>query len=157
MTVKTGFAITLLLTFPVASAALAAELPDSDDVQPQQLLVVPEYSEGVVFDHDRNGYISHGKTITKFSLDGKHKTWAETGAPNGHKILADGTHLVCDRSHKAVLRLSPDGELLGAAADNFDGKPLLGPNDLTLDAANGGFYFTDPEGSDLENRDRKST
>ena len=25
-----------------------------------------------------------------------------------------------------------------------DGKPLRGPNDLTLDTPNGGFYFTDP-------------
>jgi gluconolactonase len=31
-----------------------------------------------------------------------------------------------------------------------DGKPLRAPNDLTLDP-NGGFYFTDPGGSSLEN------
>src|SRR6202035_782581 len=32
-----------------------------------------------------------------------------------------------------------------------DGKPLRGPNDLTLDPQ-GGFYFTDPGGSDEKNR-----
>ena len=35
----------------------------------------------------------------------KSDTWAETGAPNGHKILADGTHLICDASQHAVLHL----------------------------------------------------
>src|SRR5439155_10482459 len=30
------------------------------------------------------------------------------------------------------------------------GKPLRGPNDLTLDVKNGGFYFTDPGGSDAK-------
>jgi gluconolactonase len=122
------------------------------DVQPVRLVTLPAYTEGVVFDRDGNGYCSHDRTVTRFTLDGTHETWAETGGPNGHKILADGTHLLCDRSHKAVLRLSPDGKLLAAAAAKaFDGKPLQGPNDLTLDPRNGGFYFTDPEHSSLEN------
>jgi len=121
------------------------------DVKPVRLLTLPAYTEGVVFDRDGNGYCSHGKTVTRFTLDGKHEAWAETGGPNGHKILANGTHLLCDRSHLAVLRLSGEGKLLGTAATAFDGKPLQGPNDLTLDPQNGGFYFTDPEHSTPEN------
>jgi gluconolactonase len=105
----------------------------------------------VVFDHDGNGYVSHGKVIERFSLDGKHAVWAETGAPNGHKVLADGTHLVCDASRHAVLRLSADGKLLEPASKECDGKPLRGPNDLCLDTANGGFYFTDPGDSGTKN------
>jgi gluconolactonase len=123
---------------------LAADLPESDKVKTVELLTVPAYCEGVVFDHDGNGYISHGKVITKFSLDGKHATWAETGSPNGHKILADGTHLVCDASHHAVLHLSADGKMLKHASEESDGQKLNGPNDLTLDTPNGGFYFSDP-------------
>src|SRR5688572_23637216 len=93
------------------------------DVQPVRLVTLPAYTEGVVFDRDGNGYCSHDKTVTRFTLDGTHETWAETGGPNGHKILADGTHLLCDRSHRAVLRLSADGKLLDApAAKAFDGK-----------------------------------
>ncbi len=42
-------------------------------------------------------------------MDGKHQVWAKTGAPNGHKILADGTHLVCDASQHAVLRIREAG------------------------------------------------
>lgn len=125
----------------------AGELPPADQVEAVKLFEVPKYCEGVVFDRDGWGYTSHGDTISRFSPDGrKHAPWAETGAPNGHKILADGTHLVCDASHAAVLKLSPDGKLLGYAANTSDGKPLRGPNDLTLDPK-GGFYFSDPGGS----------
>ena len=86
----------------------------------------------------------------QFTLDGKSRVWAETGSPNGHKILADGTHLVCDASRHAVLRLDSSGELLDPASTTCDGQPLRGPNDLTLDTPNGGFYFTDPGDSDAE-------
>jgi len=150
---------------PIARSVAGQELPRPDQVQTVELFRVPKYCEGVCFDHAGQGYISWGKTITRFSLDGKHAVWAETGAPNGHKILADGTHLVCDASQHAVLHLSADGKPLEPASRECDGKPLRGPNDLTLDTAHGGFYFSDPGGSSRENpigtihyvdRDRKT-
>jgi gluconolactonase len=137
----------LILLILTTLCAQAAELPQADAVKTVMLFQVPAYCEGVVFDRAGNGYISWGKTITRFSLDGKHQPWAETGAPNGHKILADGTHLVCDASQHAVLRLSAYGKMLDPASKECDGKPLRGPNDLSLDTPNGGFYFTDPGGS----------
>jgi gluconolactonase len=126
------------------------ELPRADQVKTVEMFRVPKYCEGVCFDHAGNGYISWGKAITRFSLDGKNEVWAETGAPNGHKILADGTHLVCDASQHAVLRLSADGQLLDPASKECAGKQLRGPNDLSLDTKNGGFYFSDPGGSGIE-------
>lgn len=132
-------------------SAAAQELPLPDKVKTVEMFRVPNYCEGVVFDHDGKGYISWGKSITRFTLDGKNEVWVETGAPNGHKILADGTHLVCDASHHAVLHLAADGKQLDPASKECDGKPLRGPNDLTLDTANGGFYFSDPGGSSLAN------
>jgi gluconolactonase len=125
----------------------AAELPAASTITPMKLLEVDHYCEGVVFDADGRGYLSHGKVIVQFTLDGQGKVWAETGSPNGHKILADGTHLVCDASQHAVLHLSPDGRLLEPATRECDGHALRGPNDLTLDTPNGGFYFSDPGGS----------
>jgi gluconolactonase len=127
---------------------VAADLPPDDKVKVVKLFEVPNYCEGVVFDHEGNGYISHGKFITKFTPAGKNWIWVQMGAPNGHKILADGTHLVCDGEFNAVLRLDAEGKLLGQASSMCDGKPLRAPNDLTLDQTNGGFYFTDPGGSD---------
>jgi gluconolactonase len=144
--------LVLLIAARFVARVEAAELPPNEAVKAVKLFEVPAYCEGVVFDHAGNGYVSWDKTITRFTLDGKHQAWAETGAPNGHKILADGTHLVCDASQHAVLRLSADGKMLDSASKECDGKPLRGPNDLTLDAPNGGFYFTDPGGSNRDTR-----
>jgi gluconolactonase len=132
-------------------AARAQELPAANQVKTNEMFRVPRYCEGVCFDHAGQGYISWGKAITKFSLDGKNSVWAETGAPNGHKILADGTHLVCDASQHAVLRLSAEGKLLDPASKECDGNPLRGPNDLSLDTPHGGFYFSDPGSSSRDN------
>jgi gluconolactonase len=138
-----------MLTAALLSALLCpAELPPDGDLKPVRVVVVPEYTEGIVFDHKGNGCISHGKVITRVSPDGRTSKFAETGAPNGHKVLADGTHLVCDASRHAVLHLDADGQMLEPASKECAGKPLRGPNDLTLDTKNGGFYFTDPGGSD---------
>ncbi len=131
--------------------ATADEPPSLKKVEPVLLFTVPEYCEGIVFDHDGNGYISHGKTITQFKISGDHAIWAETGAPNGHKVLADGTHLVCDASQHAILHLSAEGKPMVPLSTECHGKPLRGPNDLTLDTAQAGFYFTDPGGSSLDN------
>jgi gluconolactonase len=146
------------LAFIIAAAASllvqrlsAADLPAAGSVTPKELLIVDHYCEGVVFDAAGRGYISHGPVIVQFTLDGSSKVWAETGSPNGHKILADGTHLVCDASRHAMLHLAADGKILEPASTECDGKPLRGPNDLTLDTAHGGFYFSDPgESSDLQ-------
>ena len=117
---------------------------------PVEIVRVPAYSEGIVFDHEGYAYISHGRYITQISLTGDSSVfssiWAETGSPNGHKILADGTHLVCDRVQRAVLRLDKNGKTIGKASSECEGRPLRTPNDLTLDPR-GGFYFTDPGGS----------
>ena len=139
---------------PVAALLMIAasiDLPPEDGVKPVEIVRTNDYSEGVVVDHEGNLYFSHEKVITKVAPDGKSEIWAETGAPNGHKIRADGTHLVCDARAHAVLHLDEDGKLMAPASTESDGKPLRGPNDLTLDPK-GGFYFTDPGGSDEKNR-----
>ena len=148
------FALAIVSAFAllgwVCGFSTAADLPPAESITAHKILEVDHYCEGVVFDAEGRGYVSEGKQIVQFTLDGTSKVWAETGGPNGHKILADGTHLVCDATHPAVLHLTADGRMLAPAAKECDGKPLRGPNDLTLDVANGGFYFSDPGGSDDE-------
>ena len=141
----------LIVVLATTNRCFGEDLPSPKSIQAVHLFTVPNYCEGVVFDHQGKGYISHKDTITQFTVDGRHRTWAKTGAPNGHKILADGTHLVCDASHHAVLHLSAAGEMLPPASKECEGKPLRGPNDLSLDTPNGGFYFTDPGGSGINN------
>ncbi|MCC6145664.1 MAG: SMP-30/gluconolactonase/LRE family protein [Candidatus Hydrogenedentes bacterium] len=129
-----------------ASPLLAAVVPPLEsEVKIDEVCTVPSYCEGIVFDRAGDAYISHGRFISRVARDGKPVTWAETGAPNGHKVLPDGTHIVCDASQHAVLHLDANGKVIGKAAAACDGKPLRGPNDCTLDPK-GGFYFTDPGG-----------
>jgi gluconolactonase len=136
----------------VLSLALLApqDLPPQNSVAPVKIAEVPGYCEGIVFDRAGDGYVSdtrHG-TIYKITRDGTTVQWATTTAPNGHKILADGTHLVCDRG--AVRRFDANGRKLADASTECDGTPLRAPNDLTIDPK-GGFYFTDPGGSGAKN------
>ena len=139
----------MLLPALASLALLAADLPAAGGVKPVEIYKTGDYSEGVVVDHAGSLYFSHAKIVTKLRPDGSMaETWAETGAPNGHKILADGTHLICDASQHAVLHLDADGRNMAAASDQSEGASLRGPNDLTLDPV-GGFYFTDPGGSSL--------
>ena len=143
--------------FPVlpfaARTATSAEHPPQAAGRPVEVVRTNDYTEGVVVDHDGNLYFSHEKIVTKVTPDGKASLWAKTGSPNGHKVLSDGTHLICDASRHALLHLTADGTELKPAATESDGAPLRGPNDLTLDTLSGGVYFTDPAGSDEKNPD----
>ena len=118
------FLATACVQFPPAKTLY--KLPDSHSVKPTRIFQQGDYSEGVVVDYENNLYFSHGRIITMVAPDDTHRTWAETGAPNGHKIRADGTHLVCDASHHAVLHLDADGNMLEPASRECDGKPLRG-------------------------------
>jgi sugar lactone lactonase YvrE/predicted glycoside hydrolase/deacetylase ChbG (UPF0249 family) len=130
----------------------AGGLPPERAVAPVKVVEVPGYTEGVVFDAAGDAFVSDtwNGTVYRVGADGAATVWAKTGAPNGHRILADGTHLVCDGSQHAVLRLDAAGAVIGKASSECDGRPLRAPNDLALDPA-GGFYFTDPGGSDEKN------
>lgn len=143
----------LLLCLILINAIYSAgKLPPEGKVKLAKVVEVPGYSEGIAFDSAGNAYISdvYNGTIYRVAANGQAYIWAKTGAPNGHKVLADGTHLVCDGSQHAVLHLDSNGKVIGKAASEYDGKPLRAPNDLTLDPQ-GGFYFTDPGGSNKEN------
>lgn len=111
-----------------------------------EVLQLPTFSEGPVFDYDGNLFVSHGPYITKLTPAGMSSIWLELDGPNGHKVLPDGTHLVCEPKRHAVLHVAPGGGILGNASSECNGEPLRAPNDLTLDPR-GGFYFTDPGGS----------
>src|SRR3954467_2917548 len=114
----------LLLALALVPAALAGgELPAQNAVTPVKIAEVPGYCEGIVFDRAGLAYVSdtqHG-TIYTVTLDGTTALWANTTAPNGHKILTDGTHLVCDKG--AVLHLDAAGKKLRDASAEGDGKP----------------------------------
>ena len=119
--------------------------------EPVEIAKSKTFTEGPVFDRQGNLYFSHREGIYKLSPAGALTDWvrdADAGF-NGHKILPDGTHLVCASKKSAVWRVDPGGKYLGDASRECDGQPLREPNDVTLDS-HGGFYFTDPGGSRKE-------
>lgn len=105
-----------------------------------------EFSEGPVFDSRGNLFFTHGRFVSRVRPDGGQEVWTETEGANGHKVLRDGTHLLCVPGERAVLRLDENGKRLGVASNSCEGEPLRAPNDLTLDGR-GGVYFTDPGGA----------
>ena len=99
-------------------------------VTPAEVVRTGDYTEGVVVDHQGNLYFSHEKIVTKVTPDGKASTWAQTGSPNGHKVLADGSHLICDASRHALLHLDAAGKELKPAATESDGQAAARPKRL---------------------------
>ena len=127
----------LLLFLLMASSPKAVEVARS-----------PTFTEGPVFDREGNLFFTHNDGIFRLSKAGQLTDWVRDSSAgfNGHKILPDGTHLVCASKRSAIWRMDPSGKILGAASSECDGKPLRAPNDITLDT-HGGFYFSDPGGS----------
>ena len=108
-----------------------------------ELLSLNSYCDGLVFDSQGFGYVSHKNQIVRFSPTGESMVWATLNSPKGHRIEPEGTHLVCDVERRAVLRLSFDGKVVGVAASECEGVPFRAPFDIAVDPQ-GGFYFTDP-------------
>jgi gluconolactonase len=129
----------LLIVILMVSLSISIEAHDQV-MTPEEFARVDRFTEGPVFDHQGNLYVSHGAFISKITPDATITIWAEAGRPNGHKILSDGTHLVCDTT---VLHLSATGGVLGTAAEACGPYATRETNDLTI-APTGGFYFTDP-------------
>src|SRR3954452_22664831 len=94
----------------VAAAVATGDLPSQSAITPVKIAEIPGYCEGIVFDRAGLGYVSdtQHRAIYTVTTDGKPALWAKTPAPNGHKILADDTHLVCDNG--AVLHLDAAGK-----------------------------------------------
>ena len=128
----------------IAFAGFVQAADWSADIRPVEVARVPTYTEGVVVDHEGNLYVSHADRISKVTPHGKVSLWGKTPSPNGHKVLANGTHLVCDRKG-AVYQLSAQGEILRSLA-----SPEHGANDICLDTPNDGYYFTSPYASETE-------
>lgn len=121
----------------------AKPLPETAPALDNELLSLNSYCDGLVFDAQGFGYVSHKNQIVRFSPTGESTVWATLTSPKGHRIEPEGTHLVCDVERRSVLRLSFDGKVVGVAAKECDGAPFRAPYDIAVDPK-GGFYFTDP-------------
>lgn len=102
---------------------------------------------------DRKGILHFvdwdAKWIYKISSDDELTQFIYTGGtPTGSKFHRNG-HLYVADGDLGILDISPEGTLR-VAANEWQGKPFQGPNDLVF-AGNGDLYFSDPKGSGPDN------
>lgn len=107
-----------------------------------QFAKAPGYSEGPTWRDGEVFFCSNG--LQKVDREDKTTVNSDLG-PAGTYLKADGSILICDNKHKALLELTSDGKLF-VLADAWDGKPLESLNDVTVDKA-GNIYWTDPANS----------
>jgi len=133
----------------VAATSPQVKLPPAYLITPMQVVQSDNYTEGVAVDRKGNLYFSQTKagTITVLAADGTQKLWAKVAGANGHKLMPDGTHIVA--AQNSVVHLDANGKVLAVLAKEFNGKPLVYPNDISIDPQ-GGFYFTDSGDSNLQ-------
>ena len=91
-----------------------------------------------------HGYAMHGK------LDVFQDNVA---GPNTSVVDPQGRVLVCEAAGRRVTRTGKDG-VVTILADNYEGKKLNSPNDLSIDSK-GRIYFTDPRYGRMDNLEIK--
>lgn len=140
-----------LLSLVAAGLSFAQAPPlDPAKIVPYPVVADIDFAEGPTFDSKGNlyfvNYLRNG-TIGRKTTDGTVSLWVDLGKgrANGLKADAQDRILASDIQAGRVLRIGQDRKI-EVLADSYEGKPLLGPNDLCLDRA-GNIYFTDPHGS----------
>jgi gluconolactonase len=89
------------------------------------------------------------RNVYRVSSNGQLEVFVNTGStggmPTGAAFHKDGRLFLCDSGRAELLAITPNGSIT-VLADEHDGSPLYGPNDLAFDGR-GNLYFTDPKGS----------
>jgi gluconolactonase len=131
----------------------------TSDAQELEVATAVSMLEGPAVDRDGNVYFTDILTqrILRFSTAGMLSVFREkSNAANGLLIDAQGRLIACEGAASATaqrLGLAVAGKprvtrtdlktgKVEILAEKFEGKPLVGPNDVTLDAK-GRVYFTD--------------
>ena len=102
------------------------------------------YFSNMYFDQAWTADPSKSSTV-ELSPDGSYKNITQGKMQtNGLYPYKNGNLLVCDMIGHQVLEMSPAGKVVKVIVDQYEGKPIDGPNDIVTDAK-GGIYFTDPQ------------
>jgi gluconolactonase len=146
------FALAIFLVGPL--------IPWSAAAQQVEIATTVAFTEGPTVDRDGNVYFTDiiNQRIMKLGKDGNLSTYREnSNAANGLLIDPQGRLIACEgaeferpgikvKGKPRVTRTDLKTGKLEVLADTYDGKPLLGPNDVTIDGR-GRLYFTDMAGT----------
>jgi gluconolactonase len=138
----------ILLVFLLMPGPLAAQQPE--------IATTVAFTEGPTVDRDGNVYFTDviNQRIMKLGADGHLSTYREnSNVANGLLIDPQGRLIACEgaeferpgiklKGNPRVTRTDLKTGKLEVLADAYAGKPLQGPNDVTIDGR-GRLYFTD--------------
>jgi gluconolactonase len=131
-------------------------LPWSADAQQPEIAATLAFTEGPAVDREGNVYFTDiiSQRIMKLGRDGALSTYREnSNVANGLLIDPQGRLVACEgaeferpgvklKGKPRVTRTDLKTGRIEVLADNYEGKPLQGPNDVTIDGS-GRLYFTD--------------
>jgi len=102
------------------------------------------YFSNMYFDQDFNADPKRS-SIVELSPDGSYRNIsAGKMQANGLYPYKNGNLVVCDMMGHRIVEMTTRGEVVNILVDQYEGKPIDGPNDIITDAK-GGIYFTDPQ------------
>jgi gluconolactonase len=140
----------------VAMALLASPTPGSLAAQDVNVAAVVAFTEGPTADSRGNVYFSEmlSQRIMKLGVDGVLSTYREhSNIANGLLIDAEDRLVACEGAPEFGLKGTPRVTrtdlrtgVIEVLVDEYQGMPLTGPNDVTIDGK-GRLYFTDYQGS----------
>lgn len=102
------------------------------------------YFSNMYFDQNWTANPAKSSTV-ELAPDGTYKNITQGKMQtNGLYPYKNGNLLVCDMIGHRVVEMTPAGKVVKVIVDQYEGKPIDGPNDIVTDAK-GGIYFTDPQ------------
>jgi gluconolactonase len=146
-----------MLATAIALIVLALAKPVA--AQPLEVATSLSFTEGPAADRDGNVYFTElvGQRIMKLSAAGVLSTFRErSNNANGLLVDPQGRLVACEGAESArtgelvkhkpqVTRTDLRSGKMEVLADSYQGKPFVGPNDVTIDSK-GRLYFTDLPG-----------
>jgi gluconolactonase len=135
-------------------------MPRPAIAQPPEIATTIAFTEGPTVDRAGNVYFTDiiSQRIMRLGADGLLSTYRErSNAANGLLIDPQGRLIACEGAaftrpgvkvtgKPQVTRTDLKTGQIEVLADKYDGKPLQGPNDVTIDGK-GRLYFTDLAGT----------
>ena len=143
-----------VLAMAILNAVLLTPQPAA--AQQAEIATTVAFTEGPTVDRDGNVYFTDviNQRIMKLGTDGHLSIYREnSNVANGLLIDPQGRLIACEgaeferpgvklKGKPRVTRTDLKTGKLEVLADTYDGKPLQGPNDVTIDGR-GRLYFTD--------------